>query len=152
MWKMLSGKQQAVYRPLVAEAWQKHCSASGIDPRNKAAKETWYRVQLVKACGCWTTKQVSDPESLDAVLMHFAVLANNDRQIKWVAVSAQRRAIWRLKQTMVRAGVGWAYVHAMFKRMRFGDLPLEDRPAEQILKVNAALSISVNRNSRREIA
>ena len=135
---MLTRRQNAVYRPLVAEAWQAYCSRHGGDVGDSRAKDAWYREQLVDALGIYTTKQVRDADEFDRLLLHFATIAGNDEWIDRASRGPERRALWRLRKTMKNAGEPLSYVYGIARHMGY-DLALEELPAEAVLKINTAL-------------
>lgn len=128
----LSRSQNAIYRPLVKTAYRVYLEKGGtlkFDP--------WYRHELVTAAGIYTTKQIQGAEDFDALCLHFATLTNDQEQIDYWSRAPERRALWRLDQTMAKAGVGWAYVEAIAQK-RF-DRPIAELPAELILKINVMI-------------
>lgn len=146
---MLNGQQNGIYRPLVKAAWLKYCADGGRDPADKSLRETWYRKQLLDACGYWTTKQIATAEEFDKVLAHFAILAGDRKMVAWVAESQERRAHWRLRQTMHNAGVDWPYVEGIQRKMGYADKALEDLPAEIVLKINTAVYLHWRRQQKK---
>jgi hypothetical protein len=132
-----------------------HCVRQSLDHADKAAKASWYRQQLVANFGLYTTKEIkpSEMQLVDRLCLHFATLAGNSEQISYWAVADERRAMWRLGQTMERAGVDMAYVRGIARKMNLlpqdGDRDIKDLPAEHILKVNAALYLYAGRQSRK---
>jgi len=145
---MLSKRQNAVYRPLVKAAWIAFCQATGRDTLSKAAYNDWYRKELVDSAHVYTSKQVSDPDTFDALCLHFARLSNNTAEIEYWSTAKERRALWRLGQTMKKAGVGWAYVQAISEHQGNGDKRVDELPADRILKINSALDMHVQRQAR----
>lgn len=77
---MLQPWQQAEFRPLVARAWQAQCEATGRNPKNRQARDAWYREQL------WAAAHISSSKA--------AGLAEFNLLIRWF--SAQTSASDRL--------------------------------------------------------
>jgi hypothetical protein len=153
---MLEPKIQRIYRPLVDSAWRAECARTGQDPADKIDREKWYRDQLVvgSGLGIFSTKQIKhdDCEAIDALLLHFATLANDTAMIKWVTESPERRARWRLAATMRNAGVSDAYVSGILRNMGYADRTIADLPADIILKVNTAVYLHWRRHRQPEEA
>jgi hypothetical protein len=151
---LLNGKQNSIFRPLVEKAWLVHCQRHGYAPTDKASRDSWYRAELLHRSGLaiYTTKQIdgSDADAVDKLLMHFAIAAQDERMIGWVNSSAERRARWRLEHTMQNAGVGWPYINAIARNMGYGDLPLEELPAEIVLKINTAVYLYWRRKQKKQ--
>jgi hypothetical protein len=63
--------QQGKFRPMVAKAWQSHCKGNALDPRDKAAREDWYRGELLACLGRDTTKDANTGRDFDIVMAHF---------------------------------------------------------------------------------
>ena len=73
-----SKKQQGFYRPMVTRAWQKHCSCHGQDAGNRAAKDAWYRAELVKCIGRDTTKDCEPCRDYETVMAHFEAICGGE--------------------------------------------------------------------------
>jgi len=143
---------QGIYRGLVDKAWRAHCETENANAADKAEKERWYRKELLRTLNVYTTKQVFAVEDEDTLCLHFATLANDQREIHYWSRAEERRAIWVLRKTMNAAGVNLNYVRQMAIRMGFltEKETLEDLPAELILKINAALDMHAHRRTRKE--
>lgn len=139
----------------MSRAWTVFCSRNKVDASDKAALSTWYRKQLVANFGLYTTKEVKSSEValIDRLCLHFATLAGDAEQISYWAIADERRALWRLQQSMDRAGVDLDYARGIARRMHFlpedGSMDIKDLPAEHILKINSALFMYSGRKSRR---
>ena len=150
---MLNGKQQSLYRPLVDSAWLAYGARNpGSSANCKAGYEKWYRETLVKNLGIYTTKEIKDEAQFDALCLVFATLGGDQTQIDYWSRAAERRALWRLQQTMKNAGVNWAYVQGIARNMNFiqGESAnwIDDLPAELILKLNTAVFVHMKRKDK----
>jgi hypothetical protein len=148
---MLTGREQGIYRPLVDQAWRVHCARTGRDPASQAGREEWYRVQVQKAVGFYTTKQVKMPQEFDRLCLHFATVAGDEKAIGYWSAAAERREMHRLQMTMRTMGVDRAYVHGIARQMGFPDKGLESLPAELIHKLNTALFLQSKRQEREAV-
>ena len=149
---MLTKKQNAIYRPLVKRAWRVFCDRTGKDTNDRGARESWYRRELVSSLlGIYTTKQVQTGAEFDAICLHFATLAGDPEAIDYWTRADERRALWRLKQTMRNAGVDWPYVHGITRNMGYSK-PIDDLPAALILKINTAVYLYWKRQAKRNAA
>ncbi|MBN1671179.1 MAG: hypothetical protein JXR37_09115 [Kiritimatiellae bacterium] len=149
---MLTRRQNGIYRPLVKKAWFAHCEDTGEPPNNKSAHDAWYRQQLMDACGFYTTKQCNSAHDFEYIMAHFERLAGagtywQDR----ASVGEERRALWRLQQTMRNANVTWPYVEGVAKHMNLR-LPIKDLPAKLILKLNSALYLHWQRQQKKGVS
>lgn len=143
---MLTRRQNAIYRPLVDKAWLAHCSRQGAEPEDRAARGRWYRKTLLESSlGVYTSKEITTAWQFDKLLEVFAVLSGDVEAIDYCARAQERRALWLLKQTMRKAGVDSSYVAGIARHMGYGDKPIEDLPAELILKINTALYMHCKR-------
>ena len=152
---MLTGKQQAMFQPLKESAWLAYCERNPLVDRAHAPSKTdWYRKVLVQELGIFTTKEIpgDDQEQFDALCLVFATIGGDITQINYWASASERRALWRLKQTMKNAGVDMNYVHGIMRHMGFGDRNLEDLPAELILKLNTAVFVYLKRKQKKSEA
>ena len=149
---MLTGKQQAIFQPLKEAAWLAYCARKPAgNPNSPEDREAWYRKVLVQELGIWSTKEIpgNDQEKFDALCLVFATITGDTEQIKYWSSAAERRALWLLKMTMQNAGVDTAYVRGIARKMNMGDRPIEDLPAELILKLNTAVFIYMKRKERK---
>jgi hypothetical protein len=147
---MLNGKQNAKYRPLVNQAWAAHCARNMVCIEDRPARDAWYRKALLREFGVDTTKEIrSDEKTFERLCLYFATLAGDQEQIQYWACADERRALWRLQQTMKNAGVDTAYVRGIARNMNMGDRPIEDLPAELILKLNTAVFIYMKRTQKK---
>lgn len=71
-----SKPQQGHFRPLVSAAWSVRCRESGADPRDAAAKDAWYREQLLTCTGLPSTSALDGGADFDAAMQHFEALAD----------------------------------------------------------------------------
>lgn len=72
-----SRAQQGEYRRLENAAWQLHARRQNIDPKDKAARESWYRSELEKATGHRSTKDCNSGRHFEAACAHFEALAED---------------------------------------------------------------------------
>jgi hypothetical protein len=149
---MLTGKQQSIFQPLKESAWLAYCERNPLcDAKHAASQNDWYRKVLVTELGVFTTKEIpgNDQVKFDALCLVFATIGGDQAQIEYWASAAERRALWLLKKTMENAGVDSAYVRGIARNMHMGDRPLEDLPAELILKLNTAVFIYMKRKQKK---
>jgi len=148
---MLSPRQNARYRPLVSKAWGMYCLRNQINLNVRAAFDAWYRKVLVSNLGIYSTKEISerDEAKFDALCLCFATAAGDQAAIEYWSTAAERRALWRLEQTMKKAGVDWPYINGIARNMGFGERPVQDLPAELILKLNTAVFVYLKRKEKR---
>ena len=135
---MLTRPQQSKYRPLVQRAWRAHCTKTGCNPAADGAYETWYRQQLLAACGVYTTKQASPTRDFDSLMSHFGQIAGDNY---WVARTAQGDEI-RLRHLIAKeqstGKIADSYIAGIIRNMGFRQR-LDDMPAAHLYKVYQAL-------------
>lgn len=144
-------RQQAHYRPLVDRAWMVECQNTGAAPNSKAAKNDWYRNQLVQAIGVYTTKQCNCAEDFDRVMLHFAIIANDEYWITRTTSSGERRMMYQIKRYMrdlawlEKEKITWEYIRGIYKQS--GQLPsrLSNCPAATLRKLLAMLDTHIRR-------
>lgn len=73
---MFTPAQQSKYRPLVQAAWKAYTEASGIDPKDKPAREAWYESELKTAIGMKSTVSADPGFDFDLAMAHFEGLAD----------------------------------------------------------------------------
>ena len=140
-------RQQGHYRPLVARAWTRHAEGEGINPKDKAARETWYREQLNAAANVESSKDLNAGRDFNLVMAHFETLCGDD--IYWLlklttsdenrlrhAVQAIARDL-DLDDAYIRATAGYV--------LRREITSLSDCTAAELQKVRIALSIHARR-------
>jgi len=135
---MLSPRQQAKYRPLVARAWQAHCLRAGQNPSADSDQETWYRRQLLDACGIYTSKQADPVNDYDKLMLHFAVIAGDRRAIAYFSSAAERRVLHNINREIERGAVTESYVLGIARNMGFKDV-LSEIPADHLWRIWIAL-------------
>ena len=69
-------QQQGKYRPLVEAAWQTHSRSFGIAPKDRSARDAWYRKILVEATGFDTTSALDQGRDFDALMWRFEEIAD----------------------------------------------------------------------------
>ncbi|MCX6994166.1 MAG: hypothetical protein NT011_13630 [Kiritimatiellaeota bacterium] len=143
--------QQGKYRPLVARAWQAHCLRTGQNPDVDSAHETWYRKQLMDACGIYTTKQANQTTDFDGLMAHFAAIAGDEGWTLRTAEGDERRLRYLIRREMERGGLTEQYVQGIARNMGFlpqsGVAPgaktdaafFDDLPADHLRRIWIAL-------------
>ncbi|MFH0907159.1 MAG: hypothetical protein V1929_00150 [bacterium] len=145
---MLTARQQGVFRPLVDAAWVKTCARSGVlDPENKSAREKWYRAELMKALGIYTTKEDVAREKFAQLCAHFEQEIGNS--CYWTIRAEQseevRQIRWWIDQALIRIGGDWRYAQGIIGQMQFPGDCLEDLNIGQLHKVFQALDTHLRR-------
>ena len=143
---MLTRPQQAKYRPLVKRAWQAHCARTGCSTVADGAYETWYREQLMDACGIYTTKQASPTKDFDALMAHFATIAGDEYWIDRATRGDEIRLRHMIAQEQSRGNISDAYIAGIARNMGLRRA-LDDMPAAHLWKVWNALARHNRRHS-----
>lgn len=156
---MLSGKLHAIFNPIKKAAWLMHCNRTKAAADDRIAQDAWYRKELVRGVGVYSTKQIVSNADFDLLCLHFATLSDDQRQIAYWSRAEERRALYQLSRTMNNAGVNWRYVGGIARNMNM--LPadadpadaqrlISELPASLILKINAAVYLYWKRSGRLE--
>ena len=147
---MLTRPQQSKYRPLVQRAWRAHCEQTGCSPVADGAYETWYREQLLEACGVYTSKQASPTKDFDALMAHFAQIAGDDY---WITRTAQGDEI-RLRHLIAleqsNGQITDAYIAGIIRNMGLHQ-SMDDMPAAHLWKIYNALVRHNRRHAGSEV-
>lgn len=131
-----SPAQQAQYRPLVEQAWQRHCGFQTLLPADKgAARDAWYREQLHMAAGIYTTKDARRGDFLK-LMVHFERLCGDS--IRWATAQTTERyrnAMWQINKLIGEGRIDRPYAEAIARRSYERGLDdLGAAEAEQVLR------------------
>lgn len=159
-----AAQQYKHYRPLVARAWLAECERSGFSPNDKAAREDWYRAELLSSeIHVTSTKQCNQTSDFDKLMLHFAILVNDDALIERFTRGGERRLEHVMQEALDdlswlhKSTITWDYVraiHAQSKRSKatgkkeyFPAVPerLEDCPPYVLFKLNQFLEEYIQR-------
>ncbi len=150
MKKGFTRNQQWKYRPLVERAWQAECLRSGCHPGMDGAKETWYRRQLLDACGIYTTKQADPVADFDKLMLHFAVIADDQGQIDYFSNATERRHLHNIRRSIEQGVVTESYVRGIARNMGFRE-DLDSLPADHLWRIWNALLRHNKRHEREHV-
>lgn len=147
---MITPAQRTKFFPLMAAAWSLHLDQTG-QPDNHEQKEAWYREQISIACadaglgeGIRSIKDVDPVAGYDAVMLHFAILAEDHRAAGYFAVAAERRyrkIIGDLIKTIAKLEnrhLDWSYARGIYDHMEL-PLTIDECPVDMLQKVLQAL-------------
>lgn len=135
---MLTPRQQCKYRPLVERAWQAECLRAGENPEVDSARESWYRRQLLDACGIYTTKQADPVKDYDGLMLHFAIIAGDAGLIDYFSKASERRHLHNIRSSIESGAVTEAYVQGIARHMGYRP-DLESLPADHLWRIWNAL-------------
>ena len=147
---MLTGRQQAEFRPLVKRAWAEVCRRSGwVD--TPSGREKWYRAEVKSVIGVESSRDADQVQDFDRLMLHFATIANDDQQIRYFSAAEERRALHRLRALQARAAKAGSplpdeYVRGIQKQMGYGTGMLQDLPAEAVQKIATACAVYLKRS------
>lgn len=136
-----SGRQQGIFRPMVAGAWVWHCRAEGLGAEAAAmgkkhpAYRAWYERELEEATGCASSSDCNAWRDFNFAMAHFEVLARDG--IYWqmeLAKCDAKRILWNIARLVKRHGLEEDYLrgvarNARRKRRREAGLDEEELPA-----------------------
>lgn len=147
---MITPAQRSKFFPLMHAAWSLHLDQTG-QPDNHEQREAWYREEVAAACasaglgeGIRSIKDVDPVAGYDAVMLHFAILAEDHRAAAYFAVAVERRYRKIIKDLLKEIGeleyrhIDWAYARTICTHMNL-PLAIEDCPAQMLQKILQAL-------------
>lgn len=145
----LSPKQQGLFRPLVNDAWTKTCARdSTLDQSDRRAREKWYRAELMKALGIYTTNEAPAREQFAALCAHFEQIIG--RSAYWTLRAEQPEEVRQLRfwidQALKRLGGDWKYARGIIEKMNLPGDDLDDLNVGQLHKVFQALDTHLRRH------
>ena len=147
----LSVAQQGKFRPLVKNAWLRHCLLWDEDHHDRAAERTWYERELMTATGVHsTTALVVTADVFTDLLVHFATLAADTELLGDLAQEGERRMRWQIGRCLDELSylecrtVDWAYARAIFTQMNL-PLTIEETPAPYLQQLMIALDAHVRK-------
>lgn len=147
-----STSQQGVYRPLVKRAWETHSSRNGLDPKDKIAKDSWYRAELLLAIGRDTTTYANRSRDFDACKAHFEAICGDSINANMEVYKADaKRIIFLIGQICKKNNVSDAYVlgtaRNILKNRELNNLH-QIESAEDLGKIRIALIIHAKRKAK----
>lgn len=147
----LTVPQQIKFRRLVDSAWLAFALRHDVDHHDKAAKRQWYEGELFQCAHVHSTTELcATPAVFDAMLLHFAIIANDADEIARQSESAERRLRWqierRLEELTYLQGrpITWDYAVTTYSTMKVS-IPLAEAPAAYLLSVHTKLDVYVRR-------
>jgi len=154
---MLKPNQRPMFFTAVRAAWMEHIAQHGLAD-NLEQMDAWYRDEMAKVCHAEglgelegegrvdSIKKLDHVAGFDAVMLHFAIIAQDDRQIAWFSSAVERRFRHIIKgflkelSALEMRQVDWAYAAQILAPA--GQLPpsLENCPVDMLRVVVQALS------------
>lgn len=122
------------------------CLRADQNPGIDHARETWYRRQLLDACGIYTTKQADPVNDYDKLMLHFAVIASDQDLIAYFSSASERRILHNIRKSIERGVVTESYVQGIARNMGFR-ADLDALPADHLWRIWNAL---IRHNKRHE--
>ena len=126
--------------PMVTEAWKAHCLRCPLAPGAKEAafKDLWRRQRTHEWLGVYSTKELSQTDDFDFIMMKFEELAGNG--IRWRLRYAQgpaRRLAHAIQATCREHDIEEDYARGLARRaLQLVELPLfEQLSPKQLRKV-----------------
>ena len=137
---------------MVSKAWVAHSTKNGLPPKDKIAKDAWYRAELLKAIQRDSTTYANKGRDFDACMAHFEAICGDS--IHWnteVFKADSKRIIFLIGQICKKHQVHDAYVigtaRNILKNPALNNLhQIED--ADALNKIRIALIIHAKRKAR----
>lgn len=139
------------YHAVTHSAWLAHAPRVGLDVANRGAEEHWRRSELSEQYGVESCLDLDTTKEFDGAMLHFAMIAGNDRLIDKYSSGDERRSrhvIQKQLETISQIEqreVTWDYVRSIAIRMHLPE-SLEDCPAEHLIELSRRLDIHIRRH------
>ncbi|HWM26555.1 MAG TPA: hypothetical protein VNP98_17190 [Chthoniobacterales bacterium] len=118
-----STKQQGYYRPMVANAWLRHCAIANIAPHpyddDLAPCRAWYEAELEAATGETSTTKLDRKRDFTAAMAHFETIVGES--IYWnmrLHGDDARRIAFNLQEVCQGDEVNEDYMRAIARRVK----------------------------------
>lgn len=155
---MITIGQRLKYFPLQHRAWHAHCDrVERLDEDDHKAEDAWRHAEQLAAVGKESVGKMSPIDDFDAMMLHWAVIADDEDEIKYWTTAKERRMKRRVRIAMQQLAdleqtvVTWDYVRAIEYHMNI-PTDFDDCPAELLWKVFQALDTHVRRLRARRYA
>lgn len=115
-----SSGQQAYYRPLVKRAFLIDCMSGGVSPNTKGLYKAWYEEQLLECLGMSSTSKCNRTTDFETVMLHFAIIAEDQYWIDRATCGDERRLKNRLQlflldiEELTGTKTPWNYVLSIY--------------------------------------
>jgi len=147
-----SKSQEGQYRPLVKRAWAAHCARNGIHPDSRLGYDNWYRGILLDTCQVYTTREANGADDYDRLMLAFAEIVGDERQIDYWSKAPERRFKWMIRTELKKLGIipgspaAQAYLEGIMRHMHLDQLRYDDLPVEHLKKIFIALDKQEHRH------
>ncbi len=120
-----SGKQQGIFRPMVAKAWVWHCQAEGLGAaaaiagKKHPAYDAWYQHELEEATGLRSSAACNTWRDFNFAMAHFEVLARDG--IYWQTELHQcdaKRILWNVNRLAGKHKISEGYLRDWARNLR----------------------------------
>jgi hypothetical protein len=149
---MFTPAQYARLNDLRRRAWSCECARSGTPLNARPAEDRWYRSVLFEALHVRTSKGCNHAMDFDLVMLAFAQIANDDREIGYWSTAATRRFCYLCRQRLAKLGrinrttYDWSYIRGTMSQMHLPER-MEDVPPELMRNVLIALDTHCRRRA-----
>ncbi len=157
---MISATARPRFFKLQHRAWLAHADRTlGVDPSDRGAETAWRYEETFAVLGVTSTAEIDPVEGMDAIMLHWAQIAGDDKEIAYWSTAKERRLQKRLCGLMQdlasveRQPITWQYVRGIAAQAQL-NMPndLQDCPAEVLWKLCQMLVTHVRRLRRRASA
>jgi len=136
---------------MVAGAWAIHCRDTSQDRSDRAARDAWYRAELIECLGKDSTKTASATRDFEAAMAHFESIFGDS--IYWQMAQFRgdaRRVLHELDAICERHNIDEDYLRRIARVALKFDAPpqLIDLTPDQLLIILRAARIHARRQKR----
>jgi len=151
---MFTPAQQGKFRPMVSAAWQSHCNGNAMEPRDKSARETWYRAELVNCLGCDTTKNADTGRDFEIAMAHFETFIFGESYWNFRIMQGDtRRLLHSVQEICAKNAIDDQYARAIAAKMLKWEGRLDSltqiTAAADLAKLRIALIKDARRKAKR---
>jgi hypothetical protein len=156
---------------MLKRAWAAHCSRTRTPRNDEIAYDRWYRAELHKCLGIYTTKQANRKGDFEKAMAHFEEIAGDsiEWQLKYYSGDA-RRVLHSIREICAEHDIDETYMRGVARlalshpdpdapvRSReeiesFDSLPdVSSLKVAQLIKVKQALKSYISRELKKEVA
>jgi len=143
-----SRAQQGIFRPLLQRAWEVHCRRNAGCASDRAARDIWYRGELLAEFGVDSTRDMTQTRDFEQVMAHFESITGDS--LTWglrIFDGDSRRILHEVDKITKKHGWDGDYLRRIARQaLRRNDLPeLHTLPREELLVIVRAAKIHAKR-------
>ncbi len=147
---MISSSERPKFFALQHRAWLTHAARTGADPHDRGAEEKWRYQETFSVLSVESITQIDPVDGFDRIMLHWAQILGDDREITYWITAPERRMKRRLRIAMQQLAqleslvITWDYVRGILDRMKL-PTDIDECPADLLRKAYQALDTHIRR-------